>query len=110
MLTRGKRDRKRADNDDDEYDDPDDDVSDIYSRLVSGQRVFVKRARARVCHLVVVSLGRDARCNRDRKASLPLSLLRRERLRLFIRQILRLYFVFDFFHVERQEERPMCCC
>lgn len=79
-MTRGERDRKKADNDDDEYDDPDDDVSDIYSRFVSEQRVFVKRARARACHLVVV--GRDARCNRDRRASLPPS-LSRPRLRIF---------------------------
>lgn len=57
VLTRGKRHRKRVGNDDGEYDDPDDDVSDIYSRFVSEWRVFVKRARARVCHLVVVSLG-----------------------------------------------------
>lgn len=41
---------RRTDNDDDEYDDFDDDVSDIYSRFVSEQRILAKRARVCACH------------------------------------------------------------
>lgn len=51
---------RRTDNDDDEY-DFDDDVSDIYSRFVSEQRVLAKRAHVYAYHPVAerISLLRN---------------------------------------------------
>lgn len=49
-LKVSRAEKGELDNDDDEYDDFDDDASDIYSRFVSEQRLLEMRARVRACH------------------------------------------------------------